>query len=70
MLRPPLFATIFLGWLVFPAMAAGIDARAINDAEYRAKPAAEDSVEAAIVKAGVLLDRAHFSPGEIDGKLR
>ena len=62
-------ATIFLGWLVCPAMAAGLDAAAINNAEYRAKPAAEDRVEAAIVKAQVLLDRAHFSPGEIDGKL-
>lgn len=69
MMRPPLFATIFLGWLAFPATAAAMDAGAINNAEYRAKPAAEDRVEAAIVKAEVLLDRAHFSPGEIDGKL-
>jgi lipoprotein-anchoring transpeptidase ErfK/SrfK len=69
MMRLPLFATIFLGWLVCPAMAAGLDAAAINNAEYRAKPAAEDRVEAAIVKAEILLDLAHFSPGEIDGKL-
>src|SRR5258708_20751671 len=62
-------ATIFLGWLVFPAMAAGLDAAAINNAEFRSKPAAEDKADAAVVKAQVLLDRAHFSPGEIDGKL-
>jgi lipoprotein-anchoring transpeptidase ErfK/SrfK len=61
-------ATIFLGWLVFPATAAGLDAAAINNAEFRAKPA-EDKTDASVVKAQVLLDRARFSPGEIDGKL-
>src|SRR5260370_41354055 len=62
-------ATIFLAWLVFPATAAGLDAAAVNNAEFRSKPAAEDKADAAVVKAQVLLDRAHFSPGEIDGKL-
>jgi lipoprotein-anchoring transpeptidase ErfK/SrfK len=61
-------ATIFLGWLVFPATAAGLDATAINNAEFRSKPAAEDKTDATAVKAQVLLDRAQFSPGEIDGK--
>jgi hypothetical protein len=28
-------ATIFLGWLVFPDTAAGLDAAAINNAEFR-----------------------------------
>jgi lipoprotein-anchoring transpeptidase ErfK/SrfK len=64
-----LVATIVLGWLVFPAAAAGLDAAAINNAEFRSKAAAEDKVDAVIVKAQVLLDRAQFSPGEIDGKL-
>jgi lipoprotein-anchoring transpeptidase ErfK/SrfK len=64
-----LVATIFLGWLVFPAAGASLDAAAINNAEFRSKPAAEDKVDAVIVKAQVLLDRAQFSPGEIDGKL-
>jgi lipoprotein-anchoring transpeptidase ErfK/SrfK len=64
-----LVATIFWGGLVFPATAAGLDAAAINNAEFRAKPAAEDKADAAVVKAQVLLDRARFSPGEIDGKL-
>ena len=56
-------------WLVFPAMAASLDAASINNAEYRSKTAAEDKIDAAIVKAQVLLDRTQFSPGEIDGKL-
>jgi len=64
-----LFAIIFLGWLAVPALAAGIDATSINNAEYRAKSPAEDKIDAAIVKVQTLLDRARFSPGEIDGKL-
>src|SRR6478735_5508081 len=56
-------------WLVFPAVAASLDAASINNAEYRSKASAEDKIDAAIVKAQVLLDRAQFSPGEIDGKL-
>src|SRR5712672_3634020 len=64
-----LVTTFFLGWLVLPATAAGLDAAAINNAEFRSKPAAEDKTDATIVKAQVLLDRAQFSPGEIDGKL-
>jgi lipoprotein-anchoring transpeptidase ErfK/SrfK len=62
-------ATIFTVWLAFPAMGASLDAAAINNAEYRSKPSAEDKIDAVIVKAQVLLDRARFSPGEIDGKL-
>lgn len=64
-----LVATILSGWLVFPAVAAGLDAAAVNSAELGSKPPAEDKVDAVVVKAQVLLDRARFSPGEIDGKL-
>jgi lipoprotein-anchoring transpeptidase ErfK/SrfK len=63
------FAIIFLGWPAFAAMAAGLDATSINNAEFRTKVPAEDKIDAAIVKLQVLLDRARFSPGEIDGKL-
>ncbi len=64
-----LVAIIFLGWLAFPAAAARLDVAAINSAEFRSKPPAEDRIDAVVVKAQVLLDRAQFSPGEIDGKL-
>jgi lipoprotein-anchoring transpeptidase ErfK/SrfK len=62
-------ATIILGWLVLPAAAGSLDVGAINNAEFVSKPPAADKIDAVIVKAQVLLDRGHFSPGEIDGKL-
>src|SRR5436190_1839731 len=62
-------ATVLWLWLISPAVAASLDAASINNAEYRAKAASEDRADASIVKAQVLLDRAQFSPGEIDGKL-
>src|SRR3978361_1894110 len=61
-------ATIFLGWLVLPALAASLDAAAVNNAESSSK-LSSDSIEAAAIRIQVLLDRAQFSPGEIDGKL-
>jgi lipoprotein-anchoring transpeptidase ErfK/SrfK len=64
-----LVATVLAASLAFPAVGAGLDAAAINNAEYRAKASNEGEVDAVVVKAQVLLDRAQFSPGEIDGKL-
>jgi len=52
-----------------PAVPANLDATAINNAEFRGKPPAEDKADVVIVKVQILLDRALFSPGEIDGKL-
>jgi len=65
-----LFAATALSiWLVLPAAGAGVDAAAINNAEYRSKLPTKDKIDAVVVKIQVLLDRALFSPGEIDGKL-
>ena len=51
-------------------MAAGLDAAAINDAVAPpGKLPGRHQVSASIAKLEILLDRAHFSPGEIDGKL-
>jgi lipoprotein-anchoring transpeptidase ErfK/SrfK len=47
------------------AAARGLSLETINGAEWPAKKT--DGAEAAIIKAEVLLDRARFSPGAIDG---
>ncbi len=60
-------ATVVSSCLVVPALAARLDAAAINNAEYSAK-LSTDSIEPAAIRIQVLLDRARFSPGEIDGK--
>jgi lipoprotein-anchoring transpeptidase ErfK/SrfK len=60
--------TVLLACLVWPALAAP-DAASVNNAEFKGKVPADDKINPAIVKAQVLLDRASFSPGEIDGKL-
>ena len=59
---------ILLACLVSPAF-AGPDAAAVNNAEFKGKAPADDRIDPVVVKAQVLLDRASFSPGEIDGKL-
>ena len=56
-------------FLAAPTAAAALDVGAINDAQWSVKAKASDGTSPLIVKAQVLLDRAQFSPGEIDGKL-
>src|SRR5262245_13075053 len=64
-----LLAAVFLvGWLTGPALAVGLDAEAINNAEFQAPSRSDHWIDPAIVKIQVLLDRALFSPGEIDAK--
>jgi lipoprotein-anchoring transpeptidase ErfK/SrfK len=68
MMRRLLAAPVLWAWLVLPA--AAMDAAAINNAEYQAsKPPKQGKIDPLVIKVQVLLDRARFSPGEIDGKL-
>jgi lipoprotein-anchoring transpeptidase ErfK/SrfK len=50
------------------ARAASIDARGVNEAQWSDKKTDRSAIDPLMVKLQVLLDRAHFSPGEIDGK--
>jgi lipoprotein-anchoring transpeptidase ErfK/SrfK len=54
--------------LVAPVLAAELTPDAINNAELRKRPPREEKMDPVAIKAQVLLDRAHFSPGEIDGR--
>jgi lipoprotein-anchoring transpeptidase ErfK/SrfK len=56
-------------WFIGVQAAAALDMNAVNGAEPtgRTEKAAK-AIDAAMVKAQVLLDRARFSPGEIDGR--
>ena len=74
--RIPRFA-IGLFWIAIalatasgPAHSASapISAQAINDAQWADKKTERNAINPVMVKLQVLLDRAHFSPGEIDGK--
>jgi lipoprotein-anchoring transpeptidase ErfK/SrfK len=49
-----------------PAFPAALTADAVNDAPRPAKPS--KSIQPGLIRAQVLLDRARFSPGEIDGR--
>jgi lipoprotein-anchoring transpeptidase ErfK/SrfK len=64
-----LLAVVFLLLSTAPAAAAGVDAASINDAAAPAKPPSHDKINVSVAKLQILLDRAHFSPGEIDGKV-
>jgi lipoprotein-anchoring transpeptidase ErfK/SrfK len=54
--------------LQLPAWGAELKPEAINAANFTGKLPSEDRATALAVKLQVLLDRARFSPGEIDGR--
>ncbi len=54
--------------IVTPALSAELTADAVNTAELRKRPPGEDKMDPVAIRAQVLLDRAHVSPGEIDGR--
>src|SRR5215510_8149729 len=64
---PHLVSLLALVLLAGAASAAPLDMQAVNDAQWR-KGAEKSGGSPLLIKAQVLLDRAHFSPGEIDGK--
>lgn len=51
-----------------PLAAAELSTDAINTASFTGKLPSEDKLSPLAIKVQVLLDRAHFSPGEIDGR--
>ena len=58
-----------LGVLAAPRVSAGeLDPAAINEAQFSAKTKPGKGIEPVLIKLQVLLDRARFSPGEIDGR--
>ncbi len=54
--------------MLYPAACAELSAGAINAAEPSGKTISDSKPTPLGVRLQVLLDRAHFSPGEIDGK--
>ena len=61
-------SVVFMMFWAGGAFAAQLDAQTINQAEWTEQKASATAVNPVLVKLQVLLDRAHFSPGEIDGK--
>ena len=55
---------VLAGW----AGAAPLEIGAVNESQLQLPLRANERINPTLIKAQVLLDRAHFSPGEIDGK--
>src|SRR6267154_755607 len=62
-------AVILFAWPVPHAVAAeALNADTVNQAQVSPKSKARTAASAVLLRAQVLLDRANFSPGVIDGK--
>ena len=56
--------------MAVPPSALALDAAAVNAADFAKQPKKKvGGPDPLLVKAEVLLDRARFSPGEIDGQM-
>jgi lipoprotein-anchoring transpeptidase ErfK/SrfK len=63
-------AAILAAGLLLPATRShALDFQNVNDAQWTGGWSAEAKIDPVLVKSQVLLARARFSPGEIDGKL-
>ncbi len=61
-------ALLLLLFFATQAASEGLDIETVNRAELKSARLADGKLDPATIKAQILLDRARFSPGEIDGK--
>jgi lipoprotein-anchoring transpeptidase ErfK/SrfK len=61
-----ILAGLFL--VTYPASAKYLDAEAVNKAQFDVSFASKKAISPLLIKAEILLARAHFSPGEFSGR--